>query len=74
MFHPRKSALISGNTASSGWGGGAAVLGGWVYGNDDAANANEATVVNGGHALYKHSGTVTINGTSFNGTAQDDNF
>ena len=73
MFHPRKSALISGNTASSGWGGGAAVLGGWVYGNDDDDNKNTARSGNGA-ALCKDGGTVTINGTSFTGTAQDDNF
>jgi hypothetical protein len=41
--------------------------GGTVYGNDDAANANEATDVNGGHALYKGGGTVNTN-TGVTGT------
>ncbi|MDR0684706.1 MAG: hypothetical protein LBF83_06230 [Spirochaetaceae bacterium] len=48
------------------------VFGGTVYGSDCDANAN--TAPNGGAALYKGGGTVTIDGALFTGTTEDDAF
>jgi predicted outer membrane repeat protein len=67
---------IAGNSAHI-YGGGVSVkgtftkTGGTVYGSTGGSDANTAPT---GAALYKHSGTVTIDGTPFTGTATDDTF